>query len=334
MVTLRYVVPTINFPSSVPPAKSGGGSTDTSQTGANNGAADASQKDGMKDGIWRQSYSSKNDSTTSVENIGNEKMPANLTSLGGYGKGTTRAQAEWHAAEVGDVNYQSSGDWGSAYAVGSTDFLRLQGRVYGDTGYKDGTVMATGGVQGRFELVGSHYQAGYNSPTLFSIGGHDIQSRTTVNADASVGASGSVDGGIALGKNDYVQVGASGFAGASASLQGSENIGDLGGVNGDARVWAGVGAKADLDAGYKDGQLSFHFGLGLAWGIGYDFDIGFSINVDAIGDGIYNVASDVVGGAGDAAEDIGKAVGDAAEDVGNAIGDAASDIGNAISDLF
>jgi hypothetical protein len=281
----------------------------------------------MKNGIWRESSSSKNDSTISLENIGNEKMPTNLNNLGAYGKGTTRAGAEWHAAEVGDVNYQDSGDWGSAYAVGSTDFLRFQGRVYGDTGYKNGSVTATGGVQGRFELVGSHYQAGYTSPTLFSIGGHDIQSRTTLNADASVGASGSVDGVISIGKNDYAQVGASGFAGASASLKGSENLGDLAGVNGDATVWAGVGAKGDLGAGYKDGELSFHFGLGVAFGIGYDFDIGFSINVDAIGDGIYSVASDVVGGVGDAAEDVGNAVGDA-------VSGAVSDIGDAIGSLF
>lgn len=230
--------------------------------------------------------------------------------------------------------YQDSGDWGSAYAAGSTDFLRFQGRVYGDTGYKDGSVTATGGVQGRFELVGSHYQTDYTSPTLFSIGGHDIQSRTTLNADASVGASGSVDGGIAIGKNDYVQVGASGFAGASASLKGSESIGDVAGVNGDATVWAGVGAKGDVDAGYKNGKLSFHFGLGVAYGIGYEFDIGFSINIDAIGDGLYNVGSDVVSGVGEAAEGAGNAVGDAAEGVGNAIGDVASGVCDAISDLL
>jgi hypothetical protein len=315
MVKLQYVIPPVNFPKQAPPST--GGSQNASQQANNNG--DASNKDGM----WKDSVSSKDDHTTSVENIGNEKMPTNLNSLGVWGQGTTRADAEWHAAQIGDINYQSSGDWGSAYAVGSTDFLKLEGRVYGDSGYKDGTVMASGGVQGRFELMGSHYQAGYTSPTAFTFGGHDFNSRTTVNADASVGATATVNGGIALGKNDYVDVGASGFAGASASLKGSESIGDVATVKGDATVWAGVGAKANIDAGYKDGELSFSLGFGFAFGYGFDYDLGFSINVGAVGDCIEEGASDVVNG-----------IGDAASAVGDGIGDAASAVGDAISSLF
>jgi hypothetical protein len=297
MVKLQYVIPPVNFPKPAPPK------SDASQQAANNNG-DASNKDGM----WKDSVSGKDDHTTSVENIGNEKMPTNLNSLGVWGQGTTQADAEWHAAQIGDVNYQSSGDWGSAYAVGSTDFLKLEGRVYGDSGYKDGTVMASGGVQGRFELIGSHYQAGYTSPTAFTFGGHDFNSRTTLNGDASVGAAAIVNGGIALGKNDYVDVGASGFAGASASLKGSESIGDVATVKGDATVWAGVGAKANLDAGYKDGELSFSFGFGFAFGYGFDYDLGFSINVGAVGDCIEEGASDVVDGIGDAASAVGDAM--------------------------
>jgi hypothetical protein len=228
------------------------------------------------------------------------------------------------------------------------DFLKLQGRVYADAGYKDWTAKASGGVQGRVELVGHHYQAGYSSPTFFNFDGHDIHAETTVNADASVGVSGFAEGGIAVGKNDYVEVGAGGFAGASATLKGSESLGDLASVNGEATAWAGVGAKADLDAGYKDGELSFHFGAGAALGYGFDYDLGFSINVGAIGSGVYDAASDAydwVGDAGDwvgckaqdAADRVGDAaqdVGDAAQDAANAVGDAASSVGHAISAVF
>jgi len=320
MVTVQYTVPGASFVPRIP-HKPDGGSKDASQQ-----TSDASQQDG----IWKDHYSSKDDHSTSIENTGGEELPSNLNNLGAWGKGTTLAESEWHAARIGEVNYRDSGDWGSAYAMGSTDFLKLQGRVYGDTGYKDGTVTLKGGVQGRFELVGSHYQGGYTSPTLFSFGGHDINSKTTLNADAYVGATGFAEGGIALGKNDYVELGAGGFAGASATLKGSESIGDVASVNGSATAWAGIGAKADLDAGYKDGELSFHFGAGLAFGYGFDYDFGFSINVGAIGDGIYEGASDVVDGVGDA----GEWVGGKAKDVANDIGDVASDIGDAICDLF
>jgi hypothetical protein len=308
MVTVNYVVPTLPY---TPPVLPNAGN------GSGNPAPQASQQTS----IWKTS--SKGNDSTSLENIGNEKMPDNVSNLGAWGKGTTLAQDEWHAARVGEVNYQDSGDWGSAYATGSTDFLKLQGRVYGDAGYKDGTATASIGVQGRLELVGAHYQGGYTSPTLFSFDGHNINSQTTVNADASVGATATAEAGIGIGKNDYVQVGASGFAGASGSVKGSETIGDVAGVNGDASVYAGVGAKIDLNAGYKDGQLSFNFGLGAALGIGYSFDFGFSVNVGAIADGVE-----------DGAKWVGNEAEDGAKAVGNAVSDAVSDVGDAIASIF
>jgi hypothetical protein len=314
----RYPFPK---PSHAGSSSSGGGSNDPSKH-----AASAAQKDGM----WSDHGSVKDSDSGSIENIGNENMPSNLNTLGTWGQGTTRADAEWHAAELGVVNDQASGHWGSAYFRGSTVVLEVEGRVFGDSGYKDGSYFASGGVQGRVELIGQHYQAGYTSPTLFNFGGHDITSRTTVNADAFVGATGTVQGGIAIGKNDYVQVGASGFAGASATVQGSESLGNVASVNGSASGYVGVGAKGDIDVGYKDGELNFNFGLGFAWGIGYSLNFGFSVNVGAIADGAYHEVGDAgkwVGNeVGDAGKAVGNAVGDAAKDVGNAVGDAVSDI--------
>jgi hypothetical protein len=278
----------------------------------------------------QESVSHKESHTRSLENVGDEKMPTDLNSLGAWGKGTTAAGGGWEAGRFGEVNSHSSGDWGSAYIVGGSDYMKIQGRVYGDSGYKDGTVTLTGGVQGRIELLGHHYQAGYTSPTLFNFGGHDIQARGTVNADAQIGVTGTIEGGIQLGKNDEVHVGARGFAGASATLQGSESLGDMATVKGEASAWVGVGAKADLDVGYKDGEVSFSFGLGLAFGYGFDYDIGFSVNFGAIGDAIYNEAGEVVDAVGDA----GEWVGSEAEDAANAIGDAASSVGDAICDVF
>src|SRR5690242_582512 len=113
MVTFdQYVVPYLP-PTDVPPANS-----EPSNDAAKNAADLAKQNE-----IWKDS--AKDDHTTSAENIGGEKMPSNLNSLGAWGQGTTVADAEWHVARVGEVNYQGSGDWGSAYAMGATDFMKI-----------------------------------------------------------------------------------------------------------------------------------------------------------------------------------------------------------------
>jgi hypothetical protein len=205
-------------------------------------------------------------------------MPDNLSHLGDYGKGSTLAEFEWHLARIGEVDYKDQGDWGSFYAKGATDFMKVQGRVFGQAGYDDWTVTAGVGVQGRLEIVGSHYEVGYDSPSFYNLGGHDLNLRTKVNADAYVGASGFAEAEVGIGKDTHLNLGAGGFDGASAALKGSESLGDLGSVNGGVAAWTGVGAKVDVDAGIKDWEVSFHFGAGLALGLGLEYDWGFSVN--------------------------------------------------------
>jgi len=336
------------------PSSWGSALRDLSQEGLQKGVNEVKKK-----GTWKDSDSSQNNSSYSLGNTGEQKMPDNLSNLGAWGKGTTLAEWEWHAARVGDVDYKDSGDWGSFHIKGATDFLKVQGRVYGDADFKDWTVIAGGGVQGRVEIVGSHYEAGYKTPTIFNLGGHDINFDTQVNADASVGVNGFAEAEIGLGKNTHLNVGAGGFDGASASLAGSESVGDLASVNGGVKAWAGVGAKADVDAGFKDGKVTFHLGAGLALGVGLEYDWGFSVDFAEIGDGLYGIASDPIGfvgdvgkwaedtagdvadkagevaaDVGDAAEDAVDAVGEAAGDVADAAGNAANAVGDAISDVF
>ena len=68
-----YVVP---FTPATPPPKPDSGSKNPAQNGLNSN--DPSQQDG----IWKDSVHSKDDHTTSIDNIGDEKMPSNLNSLG------------------------------------------------------------------------------------------------------------------------------------------------------------------------------------------------------------------------------------------------------------
>ncbi|MBV9503879.1 MAG: hypothetical protein JO323_02625 [Acidobacteriia bacterium] len=314
-------------------------------------------------GIWHPTDSSKNDSSTSLGNVGGENLPGNLNSLGADRPGNNMAQFEWHLFQTGDVNYSDSGNWGKLSASGSTDFLQVQGRAYENTGFNDWTASASVGVQGRADLVHSHYQGEYDSPSLYNLGGHDIDSQTKLSADAEAGVSGFAEAGIGVGKSDYVDLGAGGFDGASATLKGSEDLGDFGGVNGDVTGWTGVGAKVDVDAGYKNGKFSFNFGAGLALGLGADYDWGFTIDFGNIADSLYNVAadgidgvadagkwvagaaSDAAGWVGDAAQtvgdtaegvvsDVGSAAGDVVSDVGSAASNVASDVGGAISDAW
>src|SRR5215467_13480465 len=102
MVTVQYIVPCY-IPKTKPVKNDDGSQTNQNATG------DASKKDQL----WHTS--DKESDNTTLTNIGGEKMPDNLNNLGTWGKGTTLDQAEWHAARVGEVNDQSSGDWGSAY---------------------------------------------------------------------------------------------------------------------------------------------------------------------------------------------------------------------------
>lgn len=306
---------------------------------------------------WGKSDSSTSSTGDSFSAGDDVKMPKNLSKLG-KPSGSALIKGEWKAGSIGEVDYKDSGDWGSVYARGSTDFLKIQGGIYADGGFKDWTVSGKIGAYGSIELVGSHYEIGYTSPSLYNLGGHDINFNAKVNADASVGVQGGAGAEIGIGKNTHVNLGAEGFAGASASLSGQAGIGDFGSVKGGATVWAGVGAKASIDAGFKDGKFSFNIGAGLALGLGIEIDWGFSIDFYAIGDTLYNLgadafefvgdagewvegaAEDVVEAVGDAAEAVGDfaqdavaAVGDAAEEVGGAIGDAADAVGSVVSDV-
>lgn len=272
---------------------------------------------------------------------GDMEMPDRLDKLGAQTtKGKTLAEGEVHYARVGELDEKAAGDWGSAYIKGQTDFLSAQGRVYGDAGMNDGAFEAYIGAQGRAELVGVHYDMGYNTPTV-NIAGHDIGIQTNAQVDAFVGAQGNIEADIRLGKDPRVHVGGEAFVGASATIQGQAALGDMAEIHGSATGWAGAGVKGNLDVGFEDGKLNFDIGFGAALGLGFELDWGFSIDVGAVADfaadvggAIWDGISDAGEAIGDFASDVGGAISDGVEAVGDAIGDAASAVGDAVSDFF
>ena len=294
------------------------------------------------------------DSTT----LGDTKMPDDLSSLGSGG-GTTVGglKGSWNAYEFGQIDEKAEGDWGSAYAKGSTQILGLSGEVY----YKAGldtekeTINLGVGAKGSMEIIGAHYEAGYKTPPL-NIGDEEVDINGKINLDAYVGATGKAEIDLTVGWGEAnAKAGIGGFDGAHASTAGEIGIGDLGKATGNLKGWTGIGAKAEFGAGYKDGKVNVDMGLGLSLGIGAEWDLGFQIDFSEVADTglevmkdigleeeaewIENTVNDGIGfvgdaahWAGDAAEDIGEELGGAAEDTGDAIGDALDEIGGAAED--
>jgi hypothetical protein len=252
---------------------------------------------------------------------------------------------------------------------GSTVLLGVSGEAYYnlDPDFDDYTLKGGAGVKGSFEIVGAHYEAGFDTADI-EIGDNKIDLNGKTNADAYVGVKGNIEGNFSIGKENQLGLGASGFDGASASLSGKIGAGEIADVNGSLTGWTGIGAKAEFEVGFKDGKFSFDWGFGLALGIGLEYDLGFSIDfgeaIDTALDGlreigledpadwIENTGGDAIDAAGDiakwfgiavedigdwtatAAEDTVDAVGGFVEDVGDTAGGVVEDVGDFISDLW
>lgn len=264
-------------------------------------------------------------SAESTESAG-DGMP-DLDSLGLSGKGKTILDGESHIARIGDFDYEDSGDGGTFKAKGATDFLFARGRIYGDTNADDGSVGVNAGIEGEEGVASSHYQINYDSPSVH-IGDQEISSKTQVNADALVGSKGNAEVDLSLGKNTHVDIGGGAFSGASASLSGSESVGDLGSASGSISGWTGVGAEAGIKAGIDDGKLSWDLHAGLALGIGGEYDIGFSVDLPKIGETLVNAGDEALNKLGD----VGSAIGGVAQDAADAAKQAAEDATKAAID--
>jgi hypothetical protein len=133
------------------------------------------------------------------------------------------------------------------------------------------------------------------NPNLNIVGLVAIGANSQGHADAFAGtqASGVIDTTLSW---DSAYFGASGsaFAGTNASASGSQsftvNGQELAEVHGGVGVQAGIGAEATFDIGVKNGVLHYDLGAGLALGVGLEFRLGGSIDLNAIVD----TASDVL----------------------------------------
>lgn len=268
----------------------------------------------------------------SVDDVKNYVNSNGVTAYGAEGKTLTEGS---FSKTVGQIDKTAQGKFGTAYVTGNTN-IGARGRVFGDISLKDKTAYI--GAEGE---VGARatYNAGYSSPSV-RIAGQEVALNAGVGADVFVGASGKGKLEVSLkGNEPHVAVGGEVFAGARATVQGSAgatiNGQQVAEVHGKAEGWAGVGAKAGVDVGFKNGKLNFDADFGVALGIGGAVDLGFSVDVGAIGKGIVNGIEHVADNAVDNIEELGKDLGKTAAKVGHEIEHtvevAAHDIGQTVS---
>lgn len=236
---------------------------------------------------------------------------------------------------VGRVDRSVQGRFGSANLQGQTD-LGVNGRVFGEVDRESRSARI--GVEAQAGAQAS-YNGSLQSPSI-DLAGQRIDAGAQVNASGFAGVAGRGEAGISLNGNaPRVNIGGELFAGARASVSGQAGVNINGRQVAEARGmvegWAGVGAKGDIDIGIKDGKLNFDFSGGAALGLGGAVDVGFSVDVKAIAEGVENAVEDVVNDvAKRGVETVVNEVKEKAESVGNAIESGIKNAGKAASSFF
>ena len=190
--------------------------------------------------------------------------------------------------EEGSFSYEASVLHAEgSYSVGNENAYFA---ASGEVSVLSASVAGSGSIDisgGRLTAVG-HVEA---SATLVEASGeiHAKLGPATVDASgyAYVGAKASADGALYLDPAHGVyaaKVQAKAFAGATAEANAQGSLGDVASGEIGVGVWAGVGARVNLEAGIKDGEFKFKLDLGAAIGVGFNIKIGFSINLNKIKD--------------------------------------------------
>lgn len=223
------------------------------------------------------------------------------------------AEAEAHAkADAFSENFIEGGGVGvrggaeasagvSAEADGSikTDIGSIDGRarvsaevyarLYGEARAGADGVSAAGKAE-----VGA--MANANADTNLQIADGLIAGHADAHAEAGAGGKANAKAAVTFNPPEaIIQAKAESFAGARAGYSAKGGIAGVGyGI--EAEVWAGAGAKAEINGGLeKDGKFKISFSIGIAAGVGCMAKINFEFDTKIFG----KVAADVISMAGD-----------------------------------
>jgi hypothetical protein len=224
---------------------------------------------------------------------------------------------------------QISGKWGSV-----SGYVNGEVQIYAKAEARARVGKDDAGAEAQ---VGVGALAGVDAGAKADLAGGLV--KANASAEARSGAGADAKAGVTVKYNPpeaAFRASAGAFAGARAGFQAEGTIAGVG-YNVAAEAWAGVGVKAAVDVGLKDGKFSFQLGVGVAVGVGVAFKVGFSMDTKSIGGiikGVFGAAACVVGVVGQAVSGILKPVGDALAAITKPFGDIFGGLFKAIGGLF
>ena len=216
---------------------------------------------------WKRDFGKSAGDILDKDQPGGEKKddPWSL-SLGSIEGGIAVYDKDGHLEDYfGDVKVE---------ADGSVKVLGLDGKAEA-TITRDGVVVGIGGTATLVGLEGS---------VSASLGPAEV------GVDASASVEASADGELKASLSEGVHAGGEAFAGGRADVGLSGDVGGVG-AEGKAEGWAGFGAAADAEIGWKDGKLTIKGEGGVAVLLGGKLSGGVTLDLPEI----YGSAEDLVG---------------------------------------
>jgi len=220
---------------------------------------------------------------------------ADRSRMDGHGPDASRAGSTLFGVEGGlmrflDLSYEATSELGRIYSAGAIDFIKGQAALYADAGIDWDSYSLVLGLGGQVlaELIGAHYEAGYDTPTIELLG-REVGIELTGRLDAAVHAFARAWMEVSVGGRNALQVGGRAFAGASATLTGQAELAPFADVHGSLTAWAGMGAECTLgvEVDLADGDFALQHSAGAAIGYGVSYDWGVSVDVFEVGGLLY-----------------------------------------------
>jgi hypothetical protein len=180
-----------------------------------------------------------------------------------------------------DINLEEASNLGRIYVSGAIDFVKVQAEIFGDIGKGKGlSLRGVFGGQVLAELIGAHYEVGYDTPKV-EFFGRDVGVELTARLDAAVHAYARAWLEVSVGMRNAVMIGGKAFAGASATLSGKAELAPFADIHGSVTAWAGTGAEfiIGVEADLETGEFTVQQSAGAALPYGLSYDWGVSVNV-------------------------------------------------------
>ena len=219
------------------------------------------------------------------------------------------ASAEVHAG-AGAETHQAPGEVSASAFVGLGASLATSGAIRGAWGSLSGQASVSAELLARacgyaaagprglaagasLEVSASLRAQGQADVDLF---GGAVRGHASGSAEAGAGAR--ARGDVSLSADPLeasVRASVGAFAGSRAGFSAQGGVpGATIGVHGEA--WVGVGVQAEVAVGLHDGKFTFHFGVGVALGVGGFLSFDLEIDFHAIGKAIGDFFTQLFGG--------------------------------------